>query len=1112
MNRFLTKKKGKEDISGPRPSIDSESSGPFRMFGKNKKIPDEEPKAEVDLTNVLPSSDDFRTSLIMTGLSARFSMLREQDDPNTKVGKASDDSVLFPKRHSKLMQFALDGGLRDITEVESLRSNGYDALSAEEMAAGGSSIMNRSKPTEGNNLFGGRQKIYRIPANGPDVGRDGGMPGRALYDDDVALSGFQKWRLAEKERQLEEDGVNSTSESDSQPTSSRRQTSSTTSSAPSATARNSTADTSAVLAHRAPSVKDPQPNTQNTSGLERSVTRTRRLYEKGLNRELVDQQSSALSRMNSLSTRAFGTLTPDIQSPISGSFGDRRQILSKASAPNLRSFTPSATSSPRSIAEVSSSLERSDSRSGFGANPPLTPPISEAEGQSSAQRKESDSTSVKAQRNIPVDIQTTSFFDDSDSHSMLNQSIGPLTPQLALERPDDDDHPAFRKSALPTPLMLASKMSGSMTPRPEDSPTLGPNTGLSGMVRAHLRSESNASSIYDTNQDAQNGQNASGREVSPAPASISSKQTLSRSPSRIGSEEDEKEKDAFARHLADGARRVREKLTTYVDADPDRATPLPSSPVETPKELNPPRPTLGLLRSKSSRGSLFDRESRDQSRTLKTAISSSNISVLTPSPRKISGETDDFRGRSTQVRDQVVDEADEQDDNVHVGLKAFRQARRELQKVKEMETQQRHQPGTPRPQALRAMSYDTSGPSPYNRMPLEESRNGLGSRSGSRAPSERDRSGSDTSNGGVPSRMRNGSLPEDHVPASPSSTRRMPYMTNGVDYRPRNGSNGGMLPATASTPNLHAPVGAPPLPPINPRRKGGLGRSGEDDSPLASPRMPGGFPGGDDGSDDEMSMEERRQKLRRATSEGNSLHGRARNSPPRNNARPPLPQGTIPNGRAPGVPRHSPPSLSPSEPANRLAPYIWTHQYTLLSPATCFVLDDGAGRAVGYCIGCPDIPAFVAAYGTYVASVLEPSSPHIIRRPDDLDSKQPLFLEGGEVNETALAQWAYNPDLLLLRGNDDLMQEGYTATMHIDLLDEWQGKGWGKKLINSFLQSVQDELAKRDGGGVEKTKTKGIWIGVAGDNSKVVPFYEKQGFVLKDRGRDTSSICMTKDF
>ena len=78
MNRFLTRK-------------------------KDKKKGQVEPKPALDLSSALPKADDFRTSLIMPGLSTRFSMLREQDDPTSKIGKASDDSVLQPRRNGRLI-------------------------------------------------------------------------------------------------------------------------------------------------------------------------------------------------------------------------------------------------------------------------------------------------------------------------------------------------------------------------------------------------------------------------------------------------------------------------------------------------------------------------------------------------------------------------------------------------------------------------------------------------------------------------------------------------------------------------------------------------------------------------------------------------------------------------------------------------------------------------------------------------------------------------------------------------------------------------------------------------------------------------------------------------
>ncbi|KAL9115289.1 MAG: hypothetical protein Q9187_007335, partial [Circinaria calcarea] len=201
-----------------RPPVTSRN----RTFRRNKKVKPE-PKIELDLTMVLPSSDEFRTSLLMPNLSARFSMLREQDDPNSKLGKANDDSVLSPKRPSRLFLFA-EEGLTDITEVASLSgsirppfaygrsgsqvsTDGYGTDDDTSMSGG---VMGRSKPGQGNKFFGGRQKVYKIPVvesaqsvetreNTPNgEGKD--WKAKAVYDDDIVMSQFQLRKNEEKEK------------------------------------------------------------------------------------------------------------------------------------------------------------------------------------------------------------------------------------------------------------------------------------------------------------------------------------------------------------------------------------------------------------------------------------------------------------------------------------------------------------------------------------------------------------------------------------------------------------------------------------------------------------------------------------------------------------------------------------------------------------------------------------------------------------------------------------------------------------------------------------------------------------------------------------------------
>ncbi|KAK8030190.1 hypothetical protein PG993_011481 [Apiospora rasikravindrae] len=845
MNRFRTKKKAKEEAAAPRPSQDSESSG-FR-FRKGKK-PQEEPKPEIDLSSALPSSDDFRTSLLMTGLSARFSMLREQDDPSTKIGKALDDSVLFPKRQSRMQDFgpagALSalGGLSDIAEVESIRAPfaRNDPYASDNDSTHGS-VMTRAKPTEGNNLFGGRQKVYKISAGG-------GMNGRVLYDDDVALSAFQKWKRDEQKRKSLEGATDDGDEGSQRPSleepyprsespfstsyDRKRETNSTQSSIPSM-ARNSTAATSITSQQPTPSIKDWQggstapTSASSTPVLERSFTRGRRLYETGLNHELQEQQNSALSRIDTLNRqRNLGSRTPDLAqaspSPTTTGFPDRlfgdRRILSKASAPQLRSMSPTES---EEIAALPIGPNDRGKATALGVFQKPAQPYDEsrfAQRQLQLQqgrdtptqrfRTESNASRGSTSTPQPLEIKTSpalveepnssTFFDDSDASPISG-------PKLHVERPTENMHPALRHGALPTPLSLAGRSDGepspttepaSLSPQPQltpaDSPTLGPGAiaGLSGMVRQHLRADSGSSSIYGITSATEENDRHYVDEVneyrdfvnntsswnpshdSTAPAVNTDADKLA--PPTQGKPNANRESrgaDDFARELADGARRVREKLTSYVELDNGSTTSLALQDNKEPSNATQPKSApFGLLRNKSSL----------------------NKMAGTGAPTSPPQMRED--GSKEANADASGGNESEGNGEQHAGIRAFRQARRELQRLKEAEMmQQRRQPpqgSLPEPPAGRATptnqwnptqrspSRDRKPPLPLSqRRPSEDSINISVSRSGSRGamPLEHDRSGSDSSRerpGSRPTRSRNGSSPAGRLMESNEDTRQ----------------------------------------------------------------------------------------------------------------------------------------------------------------------------------------------------------------------------------------------------------------------------------------------------------------------------------------------------
>ncbi|KAK3906070.1 hypothetical protein C8A05DRAFT_30071 [Staphylotrichum tortipilum] len=199
-----------------------------------------------------------------------------------------------------------------------------------------------------------------------------------------------------------------------------------------------------------------------------------------------------------------------------------------------------------------------------------------------------------------------------------------------------------------------------------------------------------------------------------------------------------------------------------------------------------------------------------------------------------------------------------------------------------------------------------------------------------------------------------------------------------------------------------------------------------------------------------------------------------------------------------------PPSLTSSPAAVRMAPYLWTLQFTTLSPSTCLVLDDGTGTAVGYVIGTPDVFAFAASYPRYVTEVLQsPQGLEDVPPPAQLETQVPWALDGG-VNPECLAQMAYSVDWLVLEGVEGKRElvEGWRAMLHIDLLEGWQGKGWGGKMIGEFVERV-----KASGGDFGR----GIQLGVAGENRKVVGFYEKVGFRVYPGGEKEGNVWMVRD-
>lgn len=415
MNRFRKHKKAKEAAE------DIEGGSPLFTLKSSKKKDEPEPKPEFDLSIALPPTDNFRTSLLMPKLSARFSMLKEQDDPLSMLGKASDDSVLFPKRASRLNLFGHNPAmLADIDEISSNDgsrpslalgrtgsfASGGDGYGTDDDRSQTGSMMSRARRAEGNNLFGGRQKIYKIPAKSPvrptdDVPEAGfrGM-GKPIYEHDLNLSAFQRLRLKEKEEKAAAEATREAAARESgyaasSASSNSRATVSSTASVPLSnvpTAATS-ADESPLATSQSPPTGYPFPETLAEgprSGPAMSAPRSgsirnRRLYGQGLTQAAQNQQSSTLNRLESLSRQRAGTPDlPSLNRNYSKSATNLRDRLQKLTIAEPAISTSGPTSPPSSatspkprISGETSLRDRLSPTAGTFGIPPLSPPTSE---------------------------------------------------------------------------------------------------------------------------------------------------------------------------------------------------------------------------------------------------------------------------------------------------------------------------------------------------------------------------------------------------------------------------------------------------------------------------------------------------------------------------------------------------------------------------------------------------------------------------------------------------------------------------------------------------------------------------------------------------------------
>jgi ribosomal protein S18 acetylase RimI-like enzyme len=169
------------------------------------------------------------------------------------------------------------------------------------------------------------------------------------------------------------------------------------------------------------------------------------------------------------------------------------------------------------------------------------------------------------------------------------------------------------------------------------------------------------------------------------------------------------------------------------------------------------------------------------------------------------------------------------------------------------------------------------------------------------------------------------------------------------------------------------------------------------------------------------------------------------------------------------------------------------------------VLDDGTGRAVGYCIGTADTAGFCRRWKTeFVRSLDRERKDQEVLFDEDGDNEAGEG-GGGEAKRKELLEIIWSAPEKGCDGDVVGLWEEFPSHLHIDILPSYQRQGWGAQLIMALLQQLQHE------------GSRGVYLGVGASNTGAVKFYERLGFGRYSRieqngevGRKGDTMILTK--
>jgi ribosomal protein S18 acetylase RimI-like enzyme len=149
--------------------------------------------------------------------------------------------------------------------------------------------------------------------------------------------------------------------------------------------------------------------------------------------------------------------------------------------------------------------------------------------------------------------------------------------------------------------------------------------------------------------------------------------------------------------------------------------------------------------------------------------------------------------------------------------------------------------------------------------------------------------------------------------------------------------------------------------------------------------------------------------------------------------------------------------------------HLYAAPYVVLEPELCFILTH-LYQPCGYVLGTKDSKTFYQRCEEEWFPVLRQRYPY---PPDENTSRDAKVIRG------------------FYRDYQNDSHPDYPAHLHVDLLPLAQGKGWGRKMMSTFLQKLRE------------LDIPGVELGVSRQNRKAIGFYEAIGFQRLEEAKNS---------